>query len=193
MLIFGHFYCFWFIPIRGNFSLYGTASCDESQKDLYRCYNFKENGYLRGLYIMQVLYLVVSSYQISLGFPLLKKASSVMQYYEWFPEIGAIIGNVYLQLPFIAELRCLLDFTFSKTSLDIFQFFQLFNYHMEMYLYWIGNRWYVIKDLGMQIEPVEKCIFGVLIASIVLFLVVGPFIIFSDFSPLVSYNEVLDG
>jgi hypothetical protein len=57
---------------------------------------------------------------------------------------------------------------------------------MDMYLYWIGNRYYTIKEIGLQIEPVEKCIFGVLIASVVLFLVIGPFIIFSDFSPLVS-------
>jgi piezo-type mechanosensitive ion channel component 1/2 len=29
---------------------------------------------------------------------------------------------VYQAIPFAVELRCLLDFTFSKTSLDIFQF-----------------------------------------------------------------------
>lgn len=120
MLIFGHLYCFWFIPIKGNMQLYGTASCDEAQKGYYRCYNFKENGYLRGLYILLVLYLMVSAYQISLGFPLLKRASSVMQYYN---DLGNVLGQIYINLPFIAEIRCLLDFTFSKTSLDIFQFF----------------------------------------------------------------------
>lgn len=62
-----------------------------------------------------------------------------------------------------------------------------------MYLYWVGNRWYTIKDLGIQVECAEKCIFGILIASVVLFLLIGPFYIFSSISPWVAHNAVLDG
>jgi len=40
-----------------------------------------------------------------------------MQYYN---DIGMIIAQVYILLPFIVEIRCLLDWIFSKTSLDIF-------------------------------------------------------------------------
>lgn len=120
MLIFGHIYCFWFIPIKGNIALYGTASCNEEQKAHYRCYNFKENATLRILYIILVFYLIASANQIALGFPIMKKASSTMQYYN---DLGLVIAQVYYNIPFMAEIRCLLDFTFSKTSLDIFQFF----------------------------------------------------------------------
>lgn len=43
-----------------------------------------------------------------------------MQYNE---SVVAYIGaQIYYNAPFVTELRCLLDFTFSKTSLDIFQF-----------------------------------------------------------------------
>jgi len=32
ILIFAHVYCFWIIPIQGNYKLYGQAACDEKQK-----------------------------------------------------------------------------------------------------------------------------------------------------------------
>lgn len=32
ILIFSHVYCFWLIPIKANFELYGTAACNEEQK-----------------------------------------------------------------------------------------------------------------------------------------------------------------
>lgn len=86
-----------------------------------------------------------------------------------------------------------MDFIFSKTSLDIFQFFQLFNYHWEMFIGWTGNRYYSFKILGSQTECLDKCIFGVLIASGLLFLLIGPFYIFSSISYLVDYNKVLQG
>jgi hypothetical protein len=46
-----------------------------------------------------------------------KKPSSVMQYYG---DENKLICDVYVALPFLVELRCLLDFTFSETSLDCF-------------------------------------------------------------------------
>lgn len=95
-----------------------------------------------------------------------------------------------MMLPFIVEIRCLLDWVFSKTSLDIFQFWQLFNYHVEMFLSWTGNKYYTIKALGIPIECLDKCIFGVLIASVILFLLIGPFYLFSTISPYVDYNPI---
>jgi len=60
-----------------------------------------------------------------------------------------------------------------------------------MYLGWVGNRWYLEKTLGEQTGLIDKCIFGVAIASVVLFLLIGPFYIFSSYSPWVKANPVL--
>lgn len=104
-----------------------------------------------------------------------------------------IIAQVYNAIPFVIEIRCLLDFTFSKTSLDVFQFWQLFYYHFELYIGWTGNRWYTIKTLGSPTECFDKFIFGVLIGSGLLFLLIGPFYMFSTSSPLVANNPVIAG
>jgi hypothetical protein len=67
----------------------------------------------------------------------------------------------------------------------------LFYYHYEIYASKIGNMWYVPKILGSPIEPLDKCIFGVLVTSIVTCLLVGPFLLFSDLIPgLVGLNPI---
>jgi hypothetical protein len=55
---------------------------------------------------------------------------------------------VYQAIPFIIELRALLDFTFSKTALDIFQYWQLWQYHYDLYCAKNGNYSYTYKILG---------------------------------------------
>lgn len=69
----------------------------------------------------------------------------------------------------------------------------LFSYHYELYASKIGNMWYIPKVLGRPVDPCEKCIFGFLMTSIVTFLFVGPFLLFSDLIPgLVVPNPILN-
>jgi hypothetical protein len=118
----------------------------------------------------------------------MKKPSSVLQYDD--NPLAVIGANVYYSIPFAIELRCLLDFTFSKTALDNFQFWQLFMYHMDLYLAKNGNVSYVRKILGEPIWLIDKIIFGWLITFIVLMLLVGPFIFFSDIGGFTAPNPV---
>jgi hypothetical protein len=37
-------------------------------------------------------------------------------------EVGAYLNKLYMALPFVVEIRCILDFIFSETALDPFQF-----------------------------------------------------------------------
>jgi hypothetical protein len=56
----------------------------------------------------------------------------------------------------------------------------------------IGNKWYGEKKLGLKTDRCEKCLFGVLMTSIVMILMVGPFLLFSDLIPgLIAINPVL--
>lgn len=119
ILIFSHILVFWYLPIKGNMTLYQTPICNEEKFKYYGCRNFHKNVYLRVYYILFLIYLVISAAQIRKGFPIVKKPSSVMQYYGDLPNAGA---QAFVGIPFLVEIRCVLDFTMSKTSLDIFQF-----------------------------------------------------------------------
>lgn len=120
LLLGGHIFVFWYIPIAGNQKLYGTSTCTDAEQATYGCKNFHKNGWLQIFYLILCIYFMLSALQIRYGFPIMKKPSSVLQFND---NILALVGaNIYGALPFIVEIRCLLDFTFSKTALDIFQF-----------------------------------------------------------------------
>lgn len=70
-------------------------------------------------YTLWAIYFTLSSYQLRHGLPLKKVASSV---FFLDHDLGAPVATIYMAIPFAVELRCLLDFTFSKTALDNFQF-----------------------------------------------------------------------
>lgn len=117
VLIGGHIYIFWAIPIYGNYMLYGQPQCNTELLSVYGCKNFHNNRSLKILYALMCVYYTLSALQLSYGFPTLKKPSSVLQYND---DIAKIASDMYNLIPFAIELRCLIDFTFTKTSLDMF-------------------------------------------------------------------------
>jgi hypothetical protein len=122
VLIMLHIVVFWYVPISGNIQLYNTPECDPNDLEKYKygCRNFHANPYLQTFYFLVMFYLLRSAYQIRAGFPILKRASSVLRYND--DPIALLGAQVFMGLPFATELRCILDFTWSKTSLDNFQF-----------------------------------------------------------------------
>ena len=98
---------------------------------------------------------------------------------------------MFYSLPFAVEVRCLLDFTFSKTSLDIFQFWQTFVYHVELYVSKNGNVSYTRRILGTRTPIMDKCIFGWIMTLVIMGVLVGPFYLFSDYGGFIQPNPVL--
>lgn len=116
-----------------------------------------------------------------------------MQYNNTFENpVPLILLNVYMAIPFLIELRCLLDFTFSKTSLDIFQFWQLFQYHTDFYMAKNNNVYYDEKEQGYENVFVDK-LPAYLIGIGLLALVVGPLVFFSTVGGFVAPNPVTSG
>lgn len=61
-----------------------------------------------------------------------------------------------------------------------------------MYIAKNGNQYYGVKKLGSQIDKLEKVIFGWTITTALLFLLIGPFILFSEYGGLTQANPVLN-
>jgi hypothetical protein len=89
ILVFSHILIFWYLPISGNITLYNSPMCDEDKYKYYGCRNFHKNVFLRVYYILFLIYLTISAAQLRKGFPIVKKPSSVMQYYGIIPNAGA--------------------------------------------------------------------------------------------------------
>jgi hypothetical protein len=61
ILIAGHIYIFWYIPITGNMTLYESAKCNIDRRENFGCRDFHENTALRVLYVFICIYLILSS------------------------------------------------------------------------------------------------------------------------------------
>ena len=125
------------------------------------------------------------------GFTIMKKASSVLQFNS--KPIATIGAQIFMAIPFAIEVRCVLDFTFSKTALDVFQFWQLFMYHIELFIVKNGNYSYTYKQLGSKTLLLDKCIFGVVIGGVILTMLIGPIYFFSDYGGFIAPNPVKSG
>lgn len=132
--------------------------------------------------------MLFSALQIRYGFPIFRIPSSTMQYND--NPLAFVGAQVFYGIPFLVELRCLIDHTFSKTALDVFQYWQCFQYHFDMYAAKNGNIWYTQKEIGIKTELPDKCIFGVLFSAVVMLLLVGPMVFFSDLTAFVAINPV---
>ncbi len=119
LLIIYHFLVFWFFPLVSNEAIYGTPYCDSgsSMYDKYGCYSFKQNGYVIFFYLLFCYYFMLSALQIRHGYPDWRMPSSLTQTVskpEFFKHLG------FYNLPFLMELKTVLDWCWSKTSLDVF-------------------------------------------------------------------------
>lgn len=66
-------------------------------------------------------------------------------------------------------------------------------YHFDLYNNKNGNASYAVKIFGDKSDPVDKYIFGGLITGVILTLLIGPFIFFSEWSTFIEPNPVQNG
>ena len=91
----------------------------------------------------------------------------------------------------VLEVRCLLDYTMSKTTLDLWQTCQIYQYHSDFYIAKMGTREYNMKDVGKPISGLNKLFYGSLCSMIVMGLLIGPFFAFSSMGGMTSFNPIL--
>ena len=78
------------------------------------------------------------------GFPLMQKADSTMV----DSDLGYISHYIYKEIPFLVELQVLLDWTFTKTSMEVFGWRQLYEYRSALFLAYRGNYSIYAKKVG---------------------------------------------
>jgi hypothetical protein len=118
LLIFVHGLVFWFFPIHGNEKLQNQAYCVKDADKLgIKCNEFGGNWALIVFYILYALYFWVSALQIKYGVPEMKKGNFMMNNYSIVNKMGL---QVFMAVPFLFELKTFVDWTFTKTALDVF-------------------------------------------------------------------------
>lgn len=81
-----------------------------------------------------------------------------------------------------------MDFVFSHTSMDIWQFFQLFKYNFELYAATVSNSWYNEKALGAPVTGQDR-FDGCFLLFVVMGALIMPFFLFSEAAPGLTQNN----
>lgn len=132
---------------------------------------------------------MLSALQIRYGYPDYKEPSSLTATDGLGP---VLLMRVFHMLPFMQELKTILDWCFQKTSLDLFQWLELVEINTEMFFFKNGNKAFFERKLGTRISRFEKCLCGCFCLGTILFFLVGPFFMFSNLSVIADQNLVID-
>ena len=110
-----------------------------------------------------------------------------------YTSVGSTLFTVWYYIPFLFELRTIIDWTFTKTALNVFQSIKLAQVQSDMFMAKCENRQTQAKDLGSAIGKVTKIVIGGGLLIFVFALIIVPMFLFSNLNPIAVQNPVLTG
>jgi len=186
-VIFAHIVIFWYLPFQGNYNLHSYYFCAKNQNT--ECNYFSNNGYLITFYILYLFYMIFSALQIQYGLLDMRKKSLFMRrdnllYYTGFKIFNAI--------PFFYEIKLLIDWTITPTALDLWKWIKFESVYDRLYETHCNMKREFKRKIGDRISVFNKISLGGCGFIILLFLILGPLILFSNLNPTNSINNVTE-
>ena len=99
------------------------------------------------MYVLFCVYFALCANQILKGLPELRKGGFLLGQYNM---VGQYVFEAWYTLPFLFKLRTIIDWTFTQTSLDIFQSIKLARVQADMYVAKCENKNYMARELGLK-------------------------------------------
>ena len=124
--------------------------------------------------------------QIRYGLPELRKGAFVTS----ATPVNKLLFKIYRAIPFLLELKIITDWTFTKTSLDLFQWIQFETIYADLFIAKCENKNLMAHPLGEPIIKVKKFFIGGFALIGIVALVAGPLAIFSSLNPVAEANKV---
>jgi hypothetical protein len=146
------------------------------------CNSFSANVYLQLLFLLGNIYLVVAIAQIRRGNSQLSNYK--LKNYKNPKEVFKFYAYKYT--PYIRELKTIIDYTASHTSLNLFQWFKLED--IETTIMTSQNNEASNRFTGNRLNKIIKRISGVSFLAFFFLLLVAPLYLFSDILP----NNIID-
>ena len=184
LVLFVHVITFVYFPMKGNTNLGNEIFCTEGGK----CNDFTTNKSLIFFYIFYLFYLIPSALQIKYGFNDMKKKSILRRKHT---EINNVLVAIFLQLPFLNEIKNILDWTLTSTSLDLSQWIQFESIYEAIFSTYSDDR-DEENIIGKKIEKMRKAKKGGVLSFILISALIFPLVIFSSINPININNSVYD-
>jgi len=107
--------------------------------------------------------------------------------YHW---LNKYIFLGFYNIPFIFELRTIIDWTYAKSALDVYQWIKLSQIQADLYKAKCNNLFYMKKKVGAPLPSWYRYLLGIFLMFLILALSLGPMFLFSSFDIFGDYNPV---
>ncbi|CAF3346333.1 unnamed protein product [Rotaria sp. Silwood1] len=148
---------------------------------------FRDNVAAQFWYIFKCIYFGYSSIQVRLGYPKRIAGNFLMKRFNYFNQI---LYRIYLLIPFLLELRTIMDWMFTDTALGLTNWLQLEDVYSNIYLLkcarWAENK-YPTKR-GVPRTKVTKYGTGGSLLALLILLIWFPLLFFSFTSSFYQPN-----
>lgn len=179
-----HAVVFWVLPILGNVRISGSVTCREGRE----CNNFQRNWALRVFYCLWLVYLIISAVQLRVGMPTIREGSFPLTQYQSL--CSKWLFQIYLQIPFLFELRTMTDWAFTSTALDFWQWLKFEDVYARLYIAKINQSYYLQRQPGEPIDCCYKFWVGIVGTIGLIVMLLAPLVLFSDLNLFVYENPI---
>ena len=184
IVIFGHIFIFFYLPMYGNYKINNLVYCSEEAKE---CNDFIQNPSLPIFYLIYLVYFFTSGLQVKYGFYDMKKKSVLKR------KSNSLYGGIYAgykNIPFLYEIKLGIDWTFTSTCLDLFQWNKFESVYDIVYTTNCAMTGINNKPVGHPVKKGSKISMGGVLTFVLILLLVGPLLLFSTLNPTNELNNL---
>jgi hypothetical protein len=182
-----HGFIFWYLPMIGNTNMHNNYYCDTEKRKNKDCNDFLYNGYLITFYIFYLIYFIFSSIQIQFGLLDMRKKSLLMRGDN---VIYSSSFKVFNSIPFLYELKLLIDWSFTPTALDLFKWIKFESVYDVLFTTHCYMKAEFKRKIGEKVGWVNKTTLGYGGFIILLLILLGPLLLFSNLNPTNIFNNI---
>ena len=184
IVIFAHILIFFYMPMYGNDKLNSSVYCKEESKE---CNDFLKNISLPIFYIFYLVYFISSGLQVKYGFYDMKRKSVLKA------KNNTIYGGIYAvykNIPFLYELKLGIDWTFTTTCLDLFQWNKFEGVYDICFTTNCSMTAINKKKVGQAVGKGSKIGMGGVLSFVLILVLFGPLLLFSTLNPTNELNDL---
>ena len=177
-----HIFIFWYLP------LYDTnKNIIINIKKQYFINELLSNNYTLIFYILYCFYFTFSGLQIKYGLAGMRKVSPLM---AGSSMTYNIIYKTFKAIPFLFELKNFIDWSFTPTALEIWQWLKFEEINGLLFINKCFNKSYTGRRIGSKRTLFLKISMGWSLFFFVLAIMFGPLVLFSSLNPSSEYNFI---
>ena len=184
-VIFNHIFIFFYFPIKGNMNLGGSFFCRKSEQ----CNDFNKNYLIWIFYLIYLIYMVLSALQIKYGFYDIKRKSLFKKGQD---EIFSNMASLFKSIPFLYEIKNAIDWTFTHTCLDLFQWNKFEAIYDAIFDTYCEKEEWDEKPIGERVSKKKKFGIGFTLSFGLIFIIIIPLLLFSSLNPTNKLNNITE-